>query len=287
MNSVEARHDGLTIADLPIVHIEASRGWLSLNLREVWTYRELLYFLVWRDVKVRYKQTVIGAAWAVIQPLLTMLVFTFVFGRVAKIPSDGSPYPIFVFVGLLPWNLFSKALSQSIVSVVGNANLITKIYFPRLLLPLSGILPGVIDFAISFVFLLGLMVWYRVVPGAAVLFLPFLLALTLLASLSVSMWLAVMNVRYRDVGQAVPLLIQLWLFVSPVAYPLSEVDPKWQLLYSLNPVVGIVEGFRWAVLGTQNAPIIPLMLGVAVVSLLLAGGTVYFKRMEETFADEV
>ena len=253
---MEARQDGLTIADLPIVHIEASRGWLSLNLREVWTYRELLYFLVWRDVKVSYP-TVIGAAWAVIQPLLTMLVFTFVFGRVAKIPSDGSPYPIFVFVGLLPWNLFSKALSQSIVSVVGNANLITKIYFPRLLLPLSGILPGVIDFAISFVFLLGLMA--SAVPGAAVLFLPFLLALTLLASLSVSMWLAVMNVRYRDVGQAVPLLIQLWLFVSPVAYPLSEVDPKWQLLYSLNPVVGIVEGFRWAVLGTQNAPIIPLM----------------------------
>ena len=287
MNSVEAKHDGLTIADLPIVQIEASRGWLSLNLREVWTYRELLYFLAWRDVKVRYKQTVIGAAWAVVQPLLTMLVFTFVFGRVAKIPSDGSPYPLFVFVGLLPWNLFSRALSQSIVSVVGNANLITKIYFPRLLLPLSGILPGVIDFAISFVFLLGLMVWYRVIPGAAVLLLPLLVAFTLLASLSVSMWLAVVNVRYRDVGQAVPLLIQLWLFVSPVAYPLSEVEPKWQLLYSVNPVVGIVEGFRWAVLGTQNAPIIPLILGVAVASLLLVGGTIYFKRMEETFADEV
>ena len=287
MNSVEAKHDGLTIADLPIVKIEASRGWLSLNLREVWTYRELLYFLAWRDVKVRYKQTVIGAAWAVVQPLLTMLVFTFVFGRVAKIPSDGSPYPLFVFVGLLPWNLFSRALSQSIVSVVGNANLITKIYFPRLLLPLSGILPGVIDFAISFVFLLGLMVWYRVIPGAAVLLLPLLVAFTLLASLSVSMWLAVVNVRYRDVGQAVPLLIQLWLFVSPVAYPLSEVEPKWQLLYSVNPVVGIVEGFRWAVLGTQNAPIIPLILGVAVASLLLVGGTIYFKRMEETFADEV
>ena len=271
----------------PVIRIEPSTSWLRLGLKELWDYRELLYFLVWRDVKVRYKQTAIGAAWAIIQPVLTMVIFTLVFARFAKMPSDGLPYPIFVYAALLPWTYFSRALNQSTISVVGNAHLITKVYFPRLLLPVSAILSGLIDFGVSFVFLVGMMLWYGIMPGWGTLLLPCFIFLAMLTALSVSLWLSVINVRYRDVGQAIPFLIQIWMFVSPVAYPVSVVPEKWRLLYSLNPMAGVIEGFRWALLGNKTPDIVPIVISVIVVLALLFGGIIFFKRMEETFADVV
>ena len=271
----------------PVIRIEPSTSWLRLGLKELWDYRELLYFLVWRDVKVRYKQTAIGAAWAIIQPVLTMVIFTLVFARFAKMPSDGLPYPIFVYAALLPWTYFSRALNQSTISVVGNARLITKVYFPRLLLPASAILSGLIDFGVSFVFLVGMMLWYGIMPGWGTLLLPCFIFLAMLTALSVSLWLSVINVRYRDVGQAIPFLIQIWMFVSPVAYPVSVVPEKWRLLYSLNPMAGVIEGFRWALLGNKTPDIVPIVISVIVVLALLFGGIIFFKRMEETFADVV
>ena len=273
--------------DIPIIRIEPPHGWVALKLGEIWAYRELLYFLVWRDVKVRYKQTAIGAAWAVIQPLLTMIIFTLVFDRFAKIPSNGLPYPIFSFAALLPWTYFSKVLTQSILSVVSNANLITKVYFPRLLLPSAAVLSGIVDFGISFVFFLFLMMWYRIVPTAAALFLPGFIVLAMLTALSVSLWLSVINVRYRDVGQAIPFVVQLWMFASPVAYPISVVPEKWRLFYSLNPMAGVIEGFRWTLTGTERPPVVPMVLSTVIVCLLLYGGILFFKRMENTFADEI
>lgn len=273
---------------MAVTIIEPWRGWLSLNLREIWAYHELLYFLVWRDVKVRYKQTVIGAAWAILQPLMTMVVFTIIFQKFAKMPSDGLPYPLFSFSALLPWNFFSKSLNGSIGSLVGNANLITKVYFPRLLLPVSAILSATIDLAISFAFLLGMMMWYGIVPiWSALVAVPLLVLLAALAALAVGLWLSVINVRYRDVGQAIPFLTQLWLFVSPVAYPVSIVPEEWRLLYSLNPMTGVIEGFRWALLGKESPPIDLLILSTLIVVGLLWGGVMYFKRMEQTFADVV
>jgi lipopolysaccharide transport system permease protein len=276
-----------TSADLPLTRIEPRKRWLPLRLKEIWDYRELLYFLVWRDVKVRYKQTAIGATWAVIQPLMTMIVFTVVFDKFAKMPSDGLPYPIFSYAALLPWTYFSKALNQSVVSVVGDASLITKVYFPRLLLPLSAVVGGLIDFAIAFVFLLGMMAWYGIIPHWGILLLPVLVLMTMLTALSVSAWLSVINVRYRDVGQAIPFLVQIWLFASPVAYPASVVPENWRFLYNLNPLAGIIEGFRWALLGSQNPPVIALVSTTAIVLALLYGGILFFKRMEQTFADVV
>jgi lipopolysaccharide transport system permease protein len=273
--------------DIPIIRIEPSSSRLRLRLEELWAYRELLYFLVWRDVKVRYKQTAIGAAWAILQPLLTMAIFTVVFNKFAKMPSDGLPYPIFSYAALLPWTYFAKSLNQSTISVVGNAHLITKVYFPRLLLPVSATLSGLIDLGISFVFLLGMMVWYGIIPNWDLLALPFFLILAVLTALSVSLWLSVINVRYRDVGQAIPFLIQLWLFASPVAYPVSVVPEKWRLLYSLNPMAGVIEGFRWTLLGKDTPDILAIVISVAVVLTLLVGGIIFFKRMEETFADVV
>jgi homopolymeric O-antigen transport system permease protein len=273
--------------DLPVVSIEATASRATLGLKDLWDYRELLYFLVWRDVKVRYKQTAIGAAWAILQPLLTMLIFTLVFDKFAKVPSNGVPYPIFSFAALLPWTYFAKALTQSILSVVGNAHLITKVYFPRLLLPISGVLSGIIDFAIGFIVLLGLMVGYGVVPGSAIIFLPYFLLLTILTALSVSLWLAVINVRYRDVGQAIPFLVQLWMFVSPVAYPISVVPEKWRLLYSLNPMAGAIEGFRWSLTGGEMPAVFPVVVSTVMVCGLLYGGIYFFRRMEDTFADIV
>jgi lipopolysaccharide transport system permease protein len=273
-------------SDLPVTQIQSSTP-STLGLKELWDYRELLYFLVWRDVKVRYKQTVIGAAWTVIQPLLTIVIFTLVFQHFAKLPSDGVPYPLFSFTGLLPWNYFAKALNNGINSVVGSANLITKVYFPRLILPISAILSGLIDFGISFLCLLGMMIWYGLMPGWGVLALPLFLLLAVLTALSVGLWLAVINVRYRDVGQAIPFLIQLWLFVSPVAYPLSVVPEKWRVLYSLNPMTGVIEGFRWALLGKPMLDILPIAISIVVVLALLFAGIRFFRRMEETFADVV
>ncbi len=271
-----------------VIRIRPSETRIAIGFKDLWDYRELLYFLVWRDVKVLYKQTAIGAAWAVIQPLMTMVVFTLVFGTFAKIPSDGLPYPIFSFAALLPWTYFSKSLTQSVTSVVSNANLISKVYFPRLLLPISAVVEGLIDFAIAFVFLLGMFAWYRVVPSLwSVLLVPLFILLALLTALSVSLWLSVINVRYRDVGRAVPFLVQLWLFASPVAYPASMVPLKWRHLFGLNPMTGVIEGFRWALVGKERPDAALLLISVAVVIGLLFSGLVFFKRMESTFADVV
>jgi lipopolysaccharide transport system permease protein len=274
------------VDDLRVIRIEACKN-PGLGFRELWEYRELLYFLVWRDVKVRYKQTAIGASWAVLQPLLTMVIFTLVFGRFANMPSNGLPYPIFTYVALLPWTYFARSLSQSITSVVGNAHLITKVYFPRLLLPISAVVAGIIDFAIAFAFLIVMMFWYGIVPDWEIVFLPFFILLTMMTALSVSLWLSVINVRYRDIGQAVPFLLQIWMFISPVAYAVSVVPEKWRLIYSLNPMAGVVEGFRWALTHSESPPILPIVISSIMVTALLYGGLVFFKRMEETFADVI
>ncbi len=273
-------------AELPHKRITPSRGWVSLKLREVWEYRELLYFLTWRDVKVRYKQTALGAAWAIIQPFMTMVAFSLFFGQLGKIPSDGVPYPIFSFTALLPWSFFAYALGQSSNSLVGSANLISKVYFPRLVIPISSVLSGALDFAIAFVVLLGMMLYFGIAPTSAVVLLPLFLLLALVTALGVGLWLSALNVEYRDVRYTVPFLTQFWLFATPVAYPSSLLGEPWRTLYGLNPMVGVVEGFRWAMLGT--APPGP-MLGVsAVVSVaLLISGAFYFRRMERTFADVV
>jgi len=270
-----------------VIVIEPSRSWVSLDLSQLWGYRELLYFLIWRDVKVRYKQTVIGAAWAILQPLMTMLIFTLVFDRLAKVPSDNLPYPIFSYTALLPWNLFAGALSRCSGSVVGQSNLVSKVYFPRLVIPLSATISGMIDFAVAFVILLGMMMWFGIAPTWGALALPLFIILTLLTALSVGLWLSALNVRYRDVVYVVPFLIQFWMFASPVAYPVSLVPEKWRLLYSLNPMAGVIEGFRWALLGKASPDFGIIAVSTGVVIALLIGGIVYFKRMERTFADLV
>ncbi len=279
--------------DLPTLVIRPSRGWSSLGLHEIWTYRELLYFLIWRDVKIRYKQTVLGASWAILQPLLTMLVFTIFFGGLAKVGSDGLPYPIFSFAGLLPWTFFAQGLSQSSSSIVGSSGLITKVYFPRLVIPISSVLAGLVDFAIAFVVLLGMMAYYGIWPGTAVLWLPLLLVLATLTSLGVGLWLSALSVEYRDVRFVVPFFVQLWLFVTPVIYPTSKVIakldqlglPTW--LYGLNPMAGVVEGFRWALLGTGSLQPSAMTASTVVALLLLVSGAFYFRRMERGFADVI
>jgi len=275
------------IETIPSIHIERSRGWLSLKLYDLWEYRELLYFLIWRDVKVKYKQTVIGAAWAVLQPLMTMVVFTLVFKNFADVPSDGLPYPVFAFTALLPWNLFAGAINRSSSSVVGQSHLISKVYFPRLIVPVSATLSGIVDFAIAFLVLMGMMIWFGIMPSWPVLSLPLFIVLALNAALAVGLWLSALNVRYRDVGHTIPFLLQLWMFVSPVAYPVSVVPEKWRLLYSLNPMAGVIEGFRWALLGKERPDFAVIAVSAFVVLSLLFGGIVYFNRMERTFADIV
>jgi lipopolysaccharide transport system permease protein len=265
--------------------IKPSYGWLPLNLRSVWEYRDLLHFLTWRDVKVRYKQTALGVTWAIIQPLLVMGAFSIFFGRLAKIPSDGHPFPIFALSGLIPWQLFAHALAQSSNSLVANERLITKIFFPRLLIPLSAVLSGLIDFVIAFVIVLVLLVHYEIAPTMAFFSIPFFVLLTLATALAVGLWFSALNVTYRDVRHAMPFIIQFWLFVSPVAYPTSLVPNPWNMVYALNPMVGVIEGFRWALLGKTRIPGWELMISVAVVAVLLIGGLYYFRRMEKTFAD--
>lgn len=271
----------------PTVVIKPDRGVLDLELKALWEYRELLYSLVSRDVKVRYKQTLIGAGWAILQPVMTMLVFTIVFGKFAKMPSDGVPYPIFSYAALLPWGLFSHSLTRGGASVVGNAGLVSKIYFPRLILPLSGVLSPMVDFAISFVILAVMMIWYGILPGWGVFALPLFLLLTTLTALAVGLWLAALNVRYRDVGHAIPFLAQLWLFASPVAYPVSVVPETWRWLYSLNPMAGVIEGFRWALLGKDSPDFGVIAISSLVVVALLLAGLVYFRYTERTFADVI
>jgi lipopolysaccharide transport system permease protein len=273
--------------DVSITRIRPSRGWISLNLRGLWEYRELLYFMTWRDIKVRYKQTVLGAAWAILQPLFTMVVFSLFFGKLAKIPSDGIPYPIFSYAALVPWQFFANGLSNSSSSLVASANLIKKVYFPRLVVPISAVLSGVVDFVLAFVVLLVMMLFFGIAPTARVIWLPALLLLALVTSLGVGLWLTAMNVQFRDIRYAVPFLVQAWMFASPIAYPSSLLDEPWRTLYGINPMVGVVEGFRWALLGTETAPG-PIVLVSAVVAVgLLVSGAFYFRRMEKTFADVV
>jgi len=271
----------------PVLIIQPRRVWLRLDLAAVWHYRELLYFLIWRDLKVRYKQTVIGATWAILQPLMTMAIFTAIFGHLAKVPSDGLPYPIFVYVGLVPWTYFASALNRSSSSVVSEGHLISKVYFPRVVLPLAGTLSGIVDFAVAFVLLLGMMVWYGVMPGWGLVALPLFLILALATALAVGLWSSALNVRYRDVGLIIPFLTQCWMYASPVAYPTSLVPANWRLLYSLNPMAGVIEGFRWALLGRHNPDFGVVAASTVVVAVLLVGGLVFFRRMESTFVDVV
>jgi len=272
---------------LPTLVIRPSSGFLRINLKDVWAFRELLYFLVWRDIKVRYKQTALGAAWAIIQPVMTMLVFSVFFGRLAKVPSDGIPYPVFAFAALLPWQLFAFSLTESSNSLVGSQNLITKVYFPRLVIPLSSVLAGIVDFAIAFVVLLLLMLYYGIHPGAAVVWLPLFVVLAVITALSVGLWLSALNVKYRDVRYTIPFLTQFWMYATPVAYSSSLVPAKWRAVFGLNPMAGVVEGFRWALLGNSGKPGGLLWVSVAAVLILLIGGLLYFRRTEVTFADIV
>lgn len=275
--------------ELPAYHflIQPSRGWVAPQLRDVWAYRGLLFFLVWRDVKVRYKQTALGAAWAILQPLLTMVVFSIFFGRLAEVPSDGLPYPIFAYTALLPWQLFAYALTESGNSLVNNQELITKVYFPRLIIPLSAVFAGLVDFFLAFTVLIGMMFFYGIVPSLAILTLPFFVAVACMAALAVGLWLAALNVQYRDVRYTIPFLTQFWLFVTPIAYPASLVPEKWRLLYGLNPMLGVVEGFRWALLGSADQLDASVFVSIGVTALLLVGGLFYFRRVEKTFADVV
>jgi homopolymeric O-antigen transport system permease protein len=267
--------------------IAPSKGWVSLKLNELWEYRELLYFLIWRDIKVRYKQTALGAAWAIIQPFFTMVVFSLFFGRLAKMPSDSIPYPIFSFAALVPWTFFANGLTQSSNSLVGSANLITKVYFPRLTIPIASVLSGIVDFALAFVVLLGMMLYYGIMPTLNVLWLPLFLLLALIASLGVGLWLSALNVEYRDVRYVVPFITQFWLFVTPIAYPSSLLSEPWRTLYGVNPMVGVVEGFRWALLGTKTAPGLIIAVSSTAALVILLTGAFYFRRMEKTFADIV
>src|SRR5215813_526168 len=269
------------------VRIEASKGWASLRLAELWEYRELAYFLVWRDIKVRYSQTALGAAWAIIQPVFTMLVFAIFFGHLAKMPSDGVPYPIFAYAALVPWTFFANALTQASNSLVGNANLITKVYFPRLVMPLASVVSGLVDFALAFGVLLIMMAGYGVGFSSRLLWLPLFVLLAVTAALSVAVWLSALNVEYRDVRYVVPFLTQLWLFATPVAYPSSLLAQPWRTLYALNPMVGVVEGFRWCLLDVGSAPGPMLAVSSLASLLLLIGGAYYFKRLERTFADRI
>jgi lipopolysaccharide transport system permease protein len=287
LSKVQADHPNLASVSLPTFFIKPETGWASLGLRELWDYRELLYFLTWRDIKVRYKQTVLGAAWAIIQPFFMMVVFSLFFGRLAHVPSDGIPYPVFAYCALLPWQLFAHALTESSNSLVANERLITKVYFPRLIVPMSAVLGGLIDFAIAFVILLLMMVYYGIRPSWAVVTLPAFVLLAMVTALGVGLWLSALNVKYRDVRYTINFVIQFWLLATPVAYPSSLIPLRWRALYGLNPMAGVVEGFRWALLGKSGGPGALLAVSVVVVILILIGGLYYFRRMEREFADVV
>jgi lipopolysaccharide transport system permease protein len=275
-----------THARSPRTVISNASGWSGLRLRELWDYRELLYFLVWRDLKVRYRQTALGAAWAIIQPVFSMVIFSIFFGQLAKIPSDGFPYPVFTYTALLPWQLFAQSLALASNSMINSGNLISKVYFPRLVIPLSSVLASVADFAIAFLVLIGLMIYYHIVPTLSILVLPLLLLLALVTALGVGLWLAALNVRYRDIRHALPFLIQVWMFATPVVYPSSLLSEPWRTLYGLNPMVGVIEGFRWALLGTN--PPGPMMIMSVIISVaLFISGLFYFRSVEKTFADIV
>jgi lipopolysaccharide transport system permease protein len=286
-------HEQLT--DELVLFIRPSRGWTAINLKEIWNFRELIFFLIWRDIKVRYKQTVLGATWAIIQPFLTMVVFTIFFGKLAKVPSDNIPYPIFSYSGLLPWGLFVKGLADAGHSLISHRAMITKIYFPRLVIPFSSVLSGIVDFGLAFIVLIGIMIYYHFIPGStyqinltpAILALPLFIILALITALGVGLWLSALNVIYRDINYILPFLTQFWLFITPIAYPSSMIPEKWQLLYAINPMTGVVEGFRWTLLGTETAPGPMLAVSTTISLIILISGLFYFRRMERTFADSV
>jgi lipopolysaccharide transport system permease protein len=276
-----------SVVDWPRTRVEPSRGWVSLKLAELWDYRELLYFFIWRDVKVRYKQTALGLAWAILQPFFTMLIFSLFFGRLAKVPSDGVPYPIFAFTALLPWTFFAHGVTQSANSVVNNSNLVKKVYFPRMMIPIAAVLSGLADLLPGFVVLLALMLYYGIFPSAQIVWLPAFVLLALIAALGVGIGLAAINVHFRDVRHTVPFLIQSWLFITPIAYPSSLLPERWKAIYALNPMVGVVEGFRWALLDTEPAPGVIVWVSAAAAGILLVATALYFRRLERTFADVV
>ena len=266
--------------------LQPSQGWNSRTVSDIWAYRELLYFFVWRDIKVRYKQTLLGAGWAIIQPLMTMVVFTIFFGHLAKVPSDGLPYPVFSLMALVPWTYFAAALAGCSTSLSGYQHIISKVYFPRLIIPIGAVIAPLVDFAIGFVILIGFMVWYRITPGPSIVWLPALLLLALATAASAGVWLAALNVRYRDVRYVVPFVVQLWMFATPVAYPASLVPSRWRAVYGLNPMAGVIEGFRWALAGGP-APGVITVVSATVVMVLIAAGAIYFRRLEGTFADVI
>jgi lipopolysaccharide transport system permease protein len=269
----------------PLIRIEAAKAWPSLRLGELWAYRELIYFLIWRDIKVRYKQTVLGAGWAIVQPLFTMLLFSLFFGRLARVPSDGIPYPLFSFTGLVPWSYFANGLTQASNSLVGNSSLIKKVYFPRLAIPTAKVLSALLDFGLAFILLLGMTFYYRIHPSIRILWVPLFLLLAMVTALGASFWLSALNVRIRDVEQTLPFLTQIWLFATPIAYPSSLLSEPWRTLYGINPMVGVVEGFRWALLGANTAPGPMLIISSLVATAMLVSGAFWFRRLEKTFAD--
>jgi len=270
-----------------VVRIAPVRGWISVNFSELWEYRELLYFLTWRDIKVRYKQTILGASWAIIQPFFMMVVFSLFFGKLAKMPSDGIPYPIFAYAALVPWTFFANALAQSSNSLVASANLLKKVYFPRLVIPIASVISGAVDFALAFVVLIAMMLYYGFVPTANIIWLPFLFLMVVITALGVGLWLSAMNVQFRDVRYTIPFLTQFWMFATPIVYPSSLLSEPWRTVYGLNPMVGVVEGFRWALLGTDTAPGAVIIVSFLASVMLLISGALYFRRLEKSFADVV
>ena len=286
---MDAVADSLSLSreKAPLVLIKPSHGWVSLKLRELWEYRGLLYFFTWRNIKIRYKQTVLGAAWAIIQPFFTMVIFSIFFGKLAKVPSDGIPYPIFAYAALVPWHFFANGITQSSSSMVTSGNLIKKVYFPRMIVPLSAVLSGAVDFVLAFVVLVAMMVFYGIYPTANVVWLPLLLLLAFVASLGVGFWFSALNVQFRDVRHATPFIVQFWLFATPIAYASSLLEGPLRTVYAINPMVGVVEGFRWALLGTETAPGPMIIVSSLVAVALLIGGAFYFRRLERTFADVI
>jgi lipopolysaccharide transport system permease protein len=282
-----ARPTSIAIDKAPLVEINPPKGWMPLNLGELWQYRELLYFFCWRDIKVRYKQTLLGAAWAIVQPFFTMVVFSLFFGRLAKMPSDGIPYPVFAYAALVPWTFFANGLSLASESLVVNANLIRKVYFPRLVAPISAVLSGIVDFILAFIVLMGMILYYGIVPTINIVRLPAFMLLAMITAMGVALWFSAFNVQFRDVRYVIPFLIQLWLFATPIAYPSSLVPEPWRVLYGINPMAGVVEGFRWALLGTGVAPGPMTAVSVLAALLFLVTGAFYFCRMENVFADVV
>ena len=283
---MDSSKQGIDTRSASTVVIRPSRGWVPINLRDLWSSRELLYFLTWRDIKARYKQTLLGFAWAILQPFFMMVVFTLFFGNLAKMPSDGIPYPLFSYTALLPWTLFTTGLTSSSNSLVANKTLVQKVYCPRLILPISGAISPLVDFFIAFTIVIGMMFYFGYPPTIKMLWLPAFIILTLATVIGVGLWLSAINVRYRDVRYALPFLIQLWLFASPVVYPSSLLPEKYQVFYGLNPMAGVVEGFRWALLGTEP-PGSLIAVSIIIVIVILISGAFYFRRSEKNFADVV